>query len=653
MKMKVGMIENSGMNSAKNKNLERLLSLRVFCIAVVLLAQVVTWFSAKDDNSDAWAYHVYAGLSLLDGRVQQDYFPASTQSYFNPLVHVPFAYMVWAEWPDRLIASVMAFYSSMALVLLVIFFYRSLQLRQWEFAAAVLMSLSGLIIWTGIGSSVPDLFLQIPVLISLIFLFLPIDSRVRRALFYSGCFLGAALGLKLSAVIYFPSYALLLLWRWSIKQIGWRDLCGFVLGGVLGWLVCYGWWGIALYQKFDNPFFPFFNEWFKSPDFDQVAIVNHRFLSDSFGEQFWLPFKTALSDPLVYMEMRMPDLRMGGFLLAVVALLFSWLFRREKLQIALREMEFLIFLVVLIYVWTFMSGNGRYGVGIFCLLGGGILIALRAALPHKIFRTVFLLVFILQCVVDAQAFRLSESPFRYRDTKWGGTWFNIDFDKAVGKGGQLILVGTRNSYSVFSKDIGEKSAIINVNGLFSLELNAVIKRYLDEYKDNTLGMLLVSPTVINNRNLIDELYFQNFGRLGLAAGNKDDCVFVERKEYDGSVNGGFLFCPLMKSEDAISRYKQKTTDADAYFKRLESLCPNVFPPTMYAVTLSGDVKEKFYAGYEVGVYINTTGQVTAKKEWSMMIFPLGTMAEMQSLSSEEWRKTYCDPVRRSKAISKE
>lgn len=639
------------MQVLKNNLPQFLFSLKWLCLLIVLMAQVVTWFSTKDDSSDAWAYHVYSGLSLLDHRVEQDYFPASTQSYFNPLVHVPFAAMVKAEWPDRLVAGVMALYSSMALVLLAVFFRRSLGLERWYLVGALLLSLSGLVIWVGVGSSVPDLFLQIPVFAALILFFPPPDSRFRHGFILSGFFLGCALGLKLSAIIYIPAFAVIFLGRLVMRRVKLVDVFSFASGGVLGFFLLYGWWGVVLYQKFGNPFFPFFNEWFKSPEFDQVVIVNHRFLSESLIEQLLLPFRTALSDVLVYMEMRMPDLRAGVFVLSMLVLLSCSVFRKKHMNLGCRESEFLVFLVILLYTWALMSGNGRYGIGIFCFFGAGILIALRAALPLKVFRSVFLLVILLQGIVLVQAFKLSDAPFRFRDTKWGGTWFNVEFSDAVGAGNQLILSGTRNSYSVFVKDVGENTSVINVHGLFALDLTPVIERYLDRYRGNTIGMVLASPVLQGDPLMLDRVYFDEFGRFGLRVGDTRACHYVEKKEGDGSVKGGFLFCPLISDPQMIRKYNEKVADAKRYFKKLEKLCPDVFSPTIYAVSLFGGIKEKYYGNYEVEVLINSAGQVMAKKEWSMAILPLGAEDEMDSINPVEWHKKYCDPIRYVRAMS--
>ena len=72
-------------------------ALVVFCISTVLC---VAWtlIAGKDLNWDLLHYHYYDAHALLEWRIRQDYFAASTQSYLNPLGYVPFYLMVSAGW---------------------------------------------------------------------------------------------------------------------------------------------------------------------------------------------------------------------------------------------------------------------------------------------------------------------------------------------------------------------------------------------------------------------------------------------------------------------------------------------------------------------------------------------------------------------------
>ncbi|HXZ52080.1 MAG TPA: hypothetical protein VEH51_08770, partial [Burkholderiales bacterium] len=47
-------------------------------------------FAGKDLNWDQLNYHYYVAYAFLSGRLDQDFFAASVQSYLNPIGYVPF-----------------------------------------------------------------------------------------------------------------------------------------------------------------------------------------------------------------------------------------------------------------------------------------------------------------------------------------------------------------------------------------------------------------------------------------------------------------------------------------------------------------------------------------------------------------------------------
>lgn len=635
-----------------------LFSAPVLCVAVLVLAQVLTWYAPKDDNSDAWAYHYYSGALLLDDRMNNDYFAASSQSYFNPLVHAPFSAMVKAEWPDRWVAAAMALYSSFSLVLVVLFYRFSLQLKRGELFAALLMSINFLVVWTCTGTSVPDLFLQIPALLALLFFigFGRVGAQQNKRYFsWSGFCLGVALGLKLSAIIYVPGFAVLFLLGLLTRRIGFFQVFSFGGMVVFGYLLVYGWWGGLLYQKFGNPFFPLFNEWFHSPDFAQEALSNKRFIAASLMDQLFLPFRMALSDVFAYMEIRAPDLRPAAFVMAFFFLLAVWIIAGKKIsdRLTISAWEFLLFLSVSFWVWVLISGNGRYAVGILLLIGGGLLVALRTALPLRWFRSVFLLVFLLQSGVIAQQVSIDTVPFRMRDTAWGGQWFNADFSSVLGEGNQLVLTGTRSPLTVIAKDMGKGSALINVAGIFALDDSAAIQEKIHQYQGRILGMMMAGPDARMNPVWIEKVYFEQFSRFGLRVSDADRCRVIPKLDQGNKVGANFIFCPMVKDEFIAQRYMDITQRARLYFSKIEEVCPDIFTPRMNAVQLSEQNKTKYYANYEIDVYVAKDESVMAKKQWSMVMFSLGNIEDVFTTRPDLWKEQHCEPLRSVRAMPEE
>src|SRR4051812_35601818 len=70
-------------------------------IAALLMPLLFGFLSlalGQDDNWDLRNYHWYNPYALLNGRLQIDMAPAQWQSYFNPLIDVPY-YLLTTRFP--------------------------------------------------------------------------------------------------------------------------------------------------------------------------------------------------------------------------------------------------------------------------------------------------------------------------------------------------------------------------------------------------------------------------------------------------------------------------------------------------------------------------------------------------------------------------
>ena len=77
-----------------------------------------TVLAGKDVNWDLLNYHYYVPYQLLAGRIEQDFFAASAQSYLNPIGFLPFYLMVSAGWHSVIVSVVLAVIHGLSLSLL-------------------------------------------------------------------------------------------------------------------------------------------------------------------------------------------------------------------------------------------------------------------------------------------------------------------------------------------------------------------------------------------------------------------------------------------------------------------------------------------------------------------------------------------------------
>src|SRR3954462_13822083 len=96
--------------------------LPVFAVPAALCA-VWTIVAGKDVSWDLLNYHYYLPFELLNGRIAQDFFAASAQSYLNPIGYVPFYAL--ASSTHSVVASVLlALIHSTAIALLYLIAWR-------------------------------------------------------------------------------------------------------------------------------------------------------------------------------------------------------------------------------------------------------------------------------------------------------------------------------------------------------------------------------------------------------------------------------------------------------------------------------------------------------------------------------------------------
>src|SRR2546423_15717846 len=78
-------------------------------LAAMLLAGAASVLLLRQDvNWNLQNYHFYNGWAFVHGRLGWDLAPAQIQTFHNPLLDLPFYWMVAADWPPRMISFAMA-----------------------------------------------------------------------------------------------------------------------------------------------------------------------------------------------------------------------------------------------------------------------------------------------------------------------------------------------------------------------------------------------------------------------------------------------------------------------------------------------------------------------------------------------------------------
>jgi len=309
------------------------------------------------------------------------------------------------------------------------------------------------------------------------------------------------------------------------------------------------------------------------------------------------------------------------------------------------EKELLIFVTVTLLAWILSSGNGRYAITLFLLLGASIYIVLKAVFPPGMAMGIFLCVLFLQ----ATAFFMTKD-YRFSSKPWSGSWYGTEITHRFEDG--LIFVTTDNAMSVLTRYSGEDTVFIAPNATYSFDLNPSVENLMEKHKGN-ITALLMAPEPITEENifsaesirLISKMTYERVGRFGLRYDQKKKCQIIQGKN-EQHINLYLMQCPLTIDIRERSRYLKQVSAAQTYFMKVEKYCGRLLSPQDGTIKIMGGMIEKFYRGSDIKIYIQG-GLPMAKKYWSMVIFPMGNEDSFDQLGEEKWREQYCLPLARS------
>ena len=351
------------------------------CIALGAAASVSM---GQDVNWDLLNYHISNPNAVLAGRLNTDLDPAGLQSYFNPILDIPF----YSLATDALSSDPKLLYALMGLPYGVLIFTticisRRLfaRLSEWPRAFVVVAATAAAVTGSGCMAQVGTAFNEVPiamlVLAGLLVLLATLDGRslkeVGRELLIGGCLVGLAAGLKLTALIFAPAMCLSML-AVGTPVLGLRRAVSAATISAGGWLLGFtlasGWWSARLVAKFANPVFPLFNAFFHSEWFPPVNFFDERYLPRTPMQWIFYPFwwatwhEHAVNSELAYRDPRLA-LGMVSLMLIFAVGLVGWFQRTLRhRQPTWRAEERLIFsFSVFAYLfWVAGSAIMRYDV---------------------------------------------------------------------------------------------------------------------------------------------------------------------------------------------------------------------------------------------------------------------------------------------------
>lgn len=350
-----------------------------------------------DTNWDVYNYHLYNPFAWLNGKLAIDLAPAGFQSYFNPLLDVPY-YWMQKYLPAPLAGFAMGWLHGITFVLI------------FGIARAVctdlpegdrnrvplLLALAGCLtanFLASIGNTMGDNTTALFVLGALLVLLrrdslsVPTSGGALVA-FCAGVLAGLGAGLKLTNAIYVAAMGAALLGcplPWPQRL---RLALAFGVGGVAGLAITGGHWMWTMFSTFGNPLFPQFGTVFPNPLASSVGVA----------DAAWGP-KTALETVLWPFVFSLHPLRVGHLALHQVIWPIVYVLAGWWLVVATRgrwrgggvianarldpRLRFLLLFGALGYLlWMALFGIARYLVPLELLLPLFVFALLRQVLRY-------------------------------------------------------------------------------------------------------------------------------------------------------------------------------------------------------------------------------------------------------------------------------
>ncbi|MFY9511395.1 MAG: hypothetical protein WAQ05_10540 [Rubrivivax sp.] len=335
------------------------------------------------------------------------------------------------------------------------------------------------------------------------------------------------------------------------------------------------------------------------------------------------PFILPDPEAGIYFEAAAPDWR---FALFFVFMALATAARRGRLPLTAPQLQSVLALLTMFYVWTFAIGNGRYFIAGLLLVGPLLVMAWRLLPGSRNLRALVL--------VAVTALQVLTMQLHYIANTWGlvqwrdGPGLAIE-DSPLREQPAVFLTITGISYSLLVPRFHPHSRWANIAGQRDIRpgtreyprLQALLRDPLPKYVVVPLNPAHMSPALQPTGPMLD-LILDSLAVQGLAPDGQPCAVLrstlpigVLGEMTDAVPRQGFWFCPVQKSAATAARADQATAASQALrdvFERVEQRCPRFFPPGDGIEKHVEGLSLRHYPASDTRLYIDGEGRVQYK-----------------------------------------
>lgn len=346
------------------------------CIIAPFIGGLISVWLGADVNWDLANYHLYNPFAFFNEKFTLDLAPAGLQTYFNPLLDIPY-YWMSHHLPAVLVGFIMGFFHSINFILVALIARQLLNNLPSgdQYKIPILLALFGCLtanFSSAFGNTMGDIITAAFILTSLLIILntLKLDPTLKSAVgifSLAGFIAGLATGLKLTNAVFAVALcsSIFMLHTSSYTRLKLSFIFGIsVLAGVS---LTAGYWFYEMWIHFGNPLFPQFSKFFPNELTRDISVADVRWGPRSFTETIFWPIILSVN-PLKAGELRHHQIIWAIFYILIIFLIFKLFFSRIKKQsfhsLSLSEKYILAFICIAFIVWLKLFSIQRYLVAI-------------------------------------------------------------------------------------------------------------------------------------------------------------------------------------------------------------------------------------------------------------------------------------------------
>lgn len=589
-------------------------------VVVLVLVSAWTLFAGKDAGWDLFNHHVYLPFSLLSGRFTTDLFAAGPQSYQNPAGYLPFYLLARTKLPGWLVGLGLAILQTALIGWALQRMSHTLlgtepQQQKWRLLAQALAFVSPIFLYV-VGTSSTDALCAGLVLVPLALALAQDRSPGPTAALLGGAALGLAVAIKPTSAIYAVPIVVVVVTRLLARQ--WRLTAALAFGAASAttFAVVGGLWAWWLWSRFGNPVFPLFNHLFQSPFAPSGVTVATRFLPQTTLDWFTRIWEIAQFKPFTMVEGFMPDPRPLLACLAVVLAGLAatrrsgWRIWSQRDTWLRADVQLVLVLVVAYALWMATSGNARYAIAFFMLVGIVLVRAVQSVWSGRLSALLLWVLAALQLGVN-----VTDSETRTYPTPWDSSpYLSAQVPPVLVDQPYLHLSVGLNSYAFVAPFLHHGGALVNLTGQLSLPSEGPLGNRLQETLSRWEGrtrLLFAPPVAPNSPKLREVLAAESWAltrRLGLRielAGCEQIRLLPKATSF-GPAGLLLLSCPASPERRDDPQLAVDLARSGRVFAAIESTCPRIFGPSPMISDFGPDAVWRHYMNSDARIYISPT-----------------------------------------------